>query len=81
MTMADWKLLHGLTAKSFPTGSMRYQIMSIDRSQSPSVTDHGCTDSFEAAKRAGDKMLPDAADRVEIWDGKRGYMVAVKEVD
>jgi hypothetical protein len=64
--------------RTFPTESMRYSVMGKDGSQSPSLTDHGCFDSFEAAKRFADTLIPDKADRAEIWDGKRGYMVAVK---
>ena len=76
-----WILLHGLTERSFPTGKMRYSVISRDDSQDPSITDHGCSNSFESARRQADKMIPDAADRVEIWDGVRGYLVAIKEVE
>lgn len=70
--------LDNVNARSFPVEPMRYQVMGKDYTQSPSLTDHGCFDNFDSAKRFADSLIPDKADRVEIWDGKRGYMVAVK---
>jgi hypothetical protein len=34
--------------------------------------------SFDTAKNVADRILREA-DRVEIWDSKRGHMVAYKE--
>jgi hypothetical protein len=78
MRADGWVYLGGLTDKSFPIGSNRYQVTSIDRSQSPAFTDHGGVGSFDTAKNVADRILREA-DRVEIWDSKRGHMVAYKE--
>ncbi|MFA5445746.1 MAG: hypothetical protein WC262_12315 [Bacteroidales bacterium] len=78
--MDGWVYINGFTGKRPPGANGRYSEVSVDYSQSPARDSLGTVAFFDQAQKDLDKLLPDHADRVEIWDRVLGYLIAYKEI-